>query len=77
MTYAFLHFPTLNPILHVPNYLIFRILFYFTLIFGWGIGSAIAASLAKSGCSIVGTDRSLSESVKENMEKIKEMLAIV
>lgn len=45
--------------------------------FGWGIGSAIAASLAKTGCSIVGTYRSLSESVKENMEKIKEMLAIV
>lgn len=41
--------------------------------FGGCIGSAIAVSLAEAGCIIVGTDQSLSDSVKQNMEKIKEM----
>lgn len=41
--------------------------------FGGFIGSAIAVSLAEAGCTIVGTDRNLSDSVKQNLEKIKEM----
>lgn len=41
--------------------------------FGGGMGSAIAVSLAEAECRIVGTDRSLSDSVKQNIEKIKEM----
>lgn len=41
--------------------------------FGGGIGSAIVVSLAEGGCRIVGTDQSLSDTVKQNMEKIKEM----
>lgn len=41
--------------------------------FGGGIGSAIAVSLAEGGCRLVGTDRSMSDTVKQNMEKIKEM----
>lgn len=41
--------------------------------FGGGIGSAIAVSLAEVGCRIVGTDRSISDTVKQNMEKIKEI----
>lgn len=41
--------------------------------FGGCIGSAIAVSLAEAGFGVVGTDRSLSDSVKQNMEKIKKM----
>lgn len=41
--------------------------------FGGFIGSAIAVSLAEAGCIIVGTDRNLSDSVKQNLEKIKEI----
>lgn len=41
--------------------------------FGGGIGSAIAVSLAEGGCRLVGTDRSMSDTVKQNMEKIKEI----
>lgn len=40
--------------------------------FGGCIGSAIAVSLAEAGFGVVGTDRSLSDSVKQNMEKIKK-----
>ncbi|XP_065940265.1 D-beta-hydroxybutyrate dehydrogenase isoform X5 [Magallana gigas] len=41
--------------------------------FGGGMGSALAVSLAEAGCRIVGTDRILSDTVKQNMEKIKEI----
>lgn len=41
--------------------------------FGGCIGSAIAVSLAEAGFAVVGTDRSLSDSVKQNMEKIKKI----
>ena len=41
--------------------------------FGGGLGSAIAVSLAQAGCAIVGTDWSRSETVQENMNKVKEM----
>lgn len=41
--------------------------------FGGCIGSAIAVSLAEAGFGVVGTDRSLSDSVKQNMEKIKKI----
>lgn len=41
--------------------------------FGGCIGSAIAVSLAEAGFGVVGTDRSLSDSAKQNMEKIKKM----
>lgn len=41
--------------------------------FGGCIGSAIAVSLAEAGFGVVGTDRSLSDSVKQNMEKIRKM----
>lgn len=41
--------------------------------FGGGIGSAIAVTLAQSGCAIIGTDRSRTETVQANLEKIKQM----
>ncbi|XP_022312073.2 putative oxidoreductase YxjF isoform X1 [Crassostrea virginica] len=41
--------------------------------FGGGLGSAIAVSLAQAGCAIVGTDWSRSETVQENMNKVKEI----
>lgn len=39
--------------------------------------SPIAVSLAEAGFAVVGTDLSLSDSVKQNNEKIKEMQVTV
>lgn len=46
--------------------------------FGGGMGSAIAVSLSEAGCSIVGTDRSLSDSQTkhgENQRNVSQCLA--